>query len=543
MALQEEKYMCTDIAAIPRMVSECRDNFLSMSPTPLSYRITQIKGILRFIEECEDELIDACRHYYGGSKMTHFIGRLWIVKYDCYEALKNLSEWTKPISKPQPFPLNLMWSASIEKEAYGVCSIIAPWNYPINLLLRPLIGAIAAGNAVIVKPSEVTDRVARVFASKLPRYVDNKMIKVVVGGAAETSCLLQQRLNFVLFTGGGSIGKIVMNACAKQLTPCCLELGGKNPVIIDDDADLETSIKRVLFGRFNFNGGQICVAPEYVFISRSRQAEAISIMRKYLLEWYGKDGNSEASDAYFHVVSNRHFNRLQKVRKHYLENEADKIAIGACDDAQFGEAKVNAANRHLPPMVLCDVDFEKDYVMKEEVFGPILSLIPMDGAFTEWKDSAVRHIQTNDTPLAAYIFSRDKKTVKELSLKISAGTVCVNDTVMFLALRNVPFGGCGESGMGRYAGKYSFDTFSHEKPIATRSHGTEFLNKDRYPNYDRDVADLEAKLKREAKTRKMYEGLLPKEASKFKRMVKYWAVLMAIGGFAYFYQRHLQANK
>ena len=162
---------------------------------------------------------------------------------------------------------------------------------------------------------------------------------------------------------------------------------------------------------------------------------------------------------------------------------------------------------YILPRVIKDVDFKGDFIMKEEVFGPILSIVPMDGAFCDWKDEAVRLISSNDTPQACYIFSRNKRVVKELSLKIKAGTVCVNDTITFMALRNVPFGGCGESGMGRYAGKYSFDTFSHEKPVATRSHGTEFLNKDRYPNFDKDVADLEAKLKREAKTLKMYEGM------------------------------------
>merc|ERR1719242_2201288 len=537
MAQNEEKYFCSDISEIPKIVSDLRSNHLNATPTSYSYRISQIRAIIQFCDENKDELIAAARHYYGGSKSTHFLGRIWMVKYDCYDAMKNLDQWMKPTKKSQPFPFNLMWSAKVQPHPLGVTCVIAPWNYPIGLLLRPLIGAIAAGNAVVLKPSEVTDKVARVIYEKLPQYLDPKMVRVVCGGAAETSALLKEKLDFVLFTGGGSIGKIVMNAFSKHLTPCCLELGGKNPVILDDDVNLDTSIKRIVYGRYNFNGGQICVAPEYVFISKSKQDDAIEIVRKYLKEFYGEKGETEKSDDYFHIVSKRHFDRLQKVRSHYLVEESDRVAIGGGDDELYGPQKVNAETRHLPPMVLRDVDFEGGHVMKEEVFGPILSLIPMDGTFSEWKNKAISMVRSRDTPLAFYLFTRDQRVIDEMSSKINAGSFCVNDTIMFLALRNMPFGGCGASGMGRYAGKYTFDTFSHQKPVAIRSHGTEFLNKDRYPNYDRDVADLDKKLKREAKMLKMYEGLYPKEQSTFKRYLKWWAILTAVAAFAYYYQR------
>ena len=176
-----------------------------------------------------------------------------MVKYDCFDAIKNLTEWMQPIKKSQPFPFNLMWSSKLQPHPLGVTAIIAPWNYPIQLLLRPLIGAIAAGNAVVLKPSEVTDKVARVIYEKLPQYIDTEMVRVVCGGAPETTALLKEKMDFVLFTGGGSIGKIVMSACSKHLTPCCLELGGKNPVILDDDIDLDTSIKRTLSIFYTFS--------------------------------------------------------------------------------------------------------------------------------------------------------------------------------------------------------------------------------------------------------------------------------------------------
>jgi len=535
---REEKYLCTEISGIPQMVSDLRANQLASTPTSYSYRVSQIKAVVRFLDECKDELTAACEHYYGGSKTSHFLGRIWMTKYDALDAIEKLSEWMKPTKKPQPFPFNLMWSSKLQPHALGVVAIIAPWNYPISLVLRPLIGAIAAGNAVILKPSEVTDRVSRVFHDKLPQYLDPEMVRVVCGGAPETTALLKEKLDFVLFTGGGAIGKIVMSHCSRNLTPCCLELGGKNPVVIDDDVDLDTTIKRIVFGRFNFNGGQICVAPEFVFLSKSKQDAAVQIARKYLLEFYGQSGDTERSESYYNIVSDRHFDRLQKVRAHYLENAAHRIAIGGAGDEQFGPHRVSAKTRHLPPMVLRDVDFEGDHVMKEEVFGPILSLIPMEGAFSEWKAKAVQMVRSRDTPLAFYLFTRSQAVIDEMASKVNAGSFCVNDTVMFLALRNLPFGGCGASGMGRYAGKYSFDTFSHHKPVAVRSHGTEFLNKDRYPDHDRDAKDPAKKLKRDAKMIKTYESLYPGTPSTLRKAMKYGAIVTAIVLFAYYYQRH-----
>ena len=221
--MAEEKYLCTDSNEIVKKVKDLRKTFYAKTPTPISYRIDQIKQILKFLDECEDDLMNACLYYYGGGKLNHWLSRLWIIKYDCYNVIKNLEEWMKPQNKKQGFPLNLMWSASVEYHPLGVTTIIAPWNYPIGLLLRPLIGAIAAGNAVILKPSEITDKVARVLNDKLLNYLDPNMVQIVCGGANEVTVLLKQKLDFVLFTGGGFVGKIVMNACSKQLTPWYVE--------------------------------------------------------------------------------------------------------------------------------------------------------------------------------------------------------------------------------------------------------------------------------------------------------------------------------
>eukprot|EP01084_Bolivina_argentea_P246095 411910_1 len=529
----EEKYFCTDTSQIPKMVNTLRKNFYSQTPTSFKYRMHQIEQIIKFVDDCQDELIEACQFYYGGGKINHWMARLWIVKYDCYNAIKNLKQWMKSENKKQSFPLNLMWSASVEYHPLGVTAIIAPWNYPANLILRPLVGAIAAGNSVIIKPSEITDKVAQVFSNKLLKYLDPNLIQVVCGGANETTILLKQKLDFVLFTGGGSIGKIVMKTCSTQLTPCCLELGGKNPVIIDDDADLDTSLKRIIFGRFDFNGGQICVAPEMIFISRNKQKEAIDIIRKYLKEFYGNKGDTENSDSYFSIVSDRHFDRINKIRTYYLENASDKIGIGGKNDTEFGPEKVNKKTRHLPPMVLTDIDFNNDKIMEQEVFGPILSIIPMDGTINNWCNDAIQQIRSKDKPLAFYLFTRNPNSeiMKKFRNSISAGTICINDTIMFMALNDIPFGGVGESGMGRYGGKYSFKTFSQEKPIAIRSHGTEFFNKDRYPSPNIDQTKL-------AKVKKFYEGLYPRPESTFKKFIKYSGIIGAIVVFAYFYNRY-----
>ena len=256
MSQEEEKYITTDVEEIPKMVASLRQNFFAESPTSYRYRIEQIKQLLKFVEECEHDLINACQYYYGGTDTHHWLTRLWIVKFECHYAIKNLKKWMKSDKISQSLPISLMWSASIEYHALGVVTIISPWNYPITLLLRPLIGAIAAGNAIILKPSEITDKVSRVYNDKILNYLDPKMISVICGGPTETTALLNEKLDYVLYTGGGFVGKIVMKACSNNLTPCCLELGGKNPVIIDDNVDLEISLKRILFGRFDWNCGQ-----------------------------------------------------------------------------------------------------------------------------------------------------------------------------------------------------------------------------------------------------------------------------------------------
>ena len=260
-------------------------------------------------------------------------------------------------------------------------------------------------------------------------------------------------------------------------------------------------------------------------------------MRKILLEWYGETGDTiNDKSTYWKIVNNRHFDRVNKLRQYYLDNDPNKIAIGGENDEEFGPHKVNKSERHLPPMVLKDIDFDNDEIMKEEIFGPILSIIPMNGTFTEWVDDSIKYIRSGDKPLALYIFSADPKNDNILKIKnsISAGTVCINDTVMFLGLKDFPFGGIGESGMGRYGGMYSFKLFSQAKPIATSSHGREFFNKDRYPIYPPSQ-------EKEEKLKKMYIYLLPTVQSKSRKCIKYSLIILSIVGIvvaAYFISKY-----
>eukprot|EP00484_Ammonia_sp_Unknown_P004237 CAMPEP_0197075802 /NCGR_PEP_ID=MMETSP1384-20130603/211796_1 /TAXON_ID=29189 /ORGANISM="Ammonia sp." /LENGTH=519 /DNA_ID=CAMNT_0042514651 /DNA_START=37 /DNA_END=1596 /DNA_ORIENTATION=- len=519
------------------MAHRLRKAFYARSPTPISYRIQQLKNLIRFLDECENELIAACQHYYGGGHSKHFFGRLWIIKKDAYEMINNLEAWMKPDRKPQAFPLNVLWSASVEPHPLGVVAIIAPWNFPLGLLLRPLVGAIGAGNAVMLKPSEITDKVARVLHEKLLKYLDPEMIGIVCGGVAECTALMKQKLDFVLYTGGGPVGKIIMSACSKQLTPCALELGGKNPVIIDDDCDLDTSLKRILMGRFDSNAGQICVSPEYIFLSASKQKEAIQIIRKHLLQFYGSDGNTEDAESYFNIVNSRHFQRIEKLRNYYLQSKPDQIAIGGANDKQFGPDKVNPKTRHLPPMVLCDVDFNNDKIMEDEVFGPILSIIPMRGSFAEWKEDALKYIRSKDKPLACYIFSRNPSSpsIQSLKNRIAAGTICINEVVMFMILKDLPFGGVGESGMGSYNGVYSFRLFSQQKAVAICSHGREALLKSRYPKPGKVSAE-EA-----AKQRRSLEAMFEKPTSRLTQIAKYSAAVGVIVGAVYYYKKYMRS--
>ena len=323
--------------------------------------------------------------------------------------------------------------------------VIAPWNYPVQLALAPMVGAIAAGNAVVLKPSEVAAATSGALAQLIPEYLDHDAIAVVEGAVSETKALLDERFDHIFYTGNGRVGRVVMEAASRHLTPVTLELGGKSPAIVDGSANLEVAARRIAWGKF-LNAGQTCIAPDYVLVSRDAHDRLIELIRRAVFDFYGND--PKASPDYARIINDNHFKRLVQ-----LLDSGTAVVGGESDPA----------TRYLAPTVLRDVAADAP-VMQEEIFGPVLPVVPVDDA-----DEAIAFVNAHDKPLALYVFAGDKAVANRVVERTSSGGACVNATLYHVAVPNLPFGGVGESGVGAYHGKASFDVFSHWKPVLKKS--------------------------------------------------------------------------
>jgi aldehyde dehydrogenase (NAD+) len=334
--------------------------------------------------------------------------------------------------------------AAVHPEPHGVALVIAPWNYPIHLLLLPIVSAIAAGNAVVGKPSEVAARTSATLARVVPKYLDPESVAIVEGGVGETQALLAEPFDYIFFTGTRRVGRIVMEAAAEHLTLVTLELGGKCSAIVDESPNVEVAARRIAFGKF-LNAGQTCVAPDYVLVARTREAEFVQQLGRAVSEFYSTD--PAASPDYARIVNDAHFQRLERLLS------GSTLAIGG---------ETNAADRYIAPTVLRDVAPDA-VIMTEEIFGPILPVLTI----TDVGD-AIRFINGQDRPHAVYIFAESRDVQQRVLERTSSGGVCVNATVLHVAVPTLPFGGVGASGMGAYHGKAGFDTFSHRKSVLTK---------------------------------------------------------------------------
>ncbi|XP_042531961.1 aldehyde dehydrogenase family 3 member B2 [Dipodomys spectabilis] len=355
--------------------------------------------------------------------------------------------------------LTKLSSAFIRKEPFGLVLIIAPWNYPVNLTLMPLVGALAAGNCVVLKPSEMSKCTEKVLCELLPQYLDQSCFAVVLGGPQETSQLLEHQFDYIFFTGSPRVGRIVMAAAAKHLTPITLELGGKNPCYVDDDCDPQTVANRVAWFRY-FNSGQTCVAPDYVLCSPETRERLLPALQSAITRFYGDDPKSSPNLG--RIINQKHFLRLQGLLR------CGRVAIGGQSDE---------SDRYIAPTVLVDVQ-ETEPVMQEEIFGPILPLVTVRSL-----DEAIDFINQREKPLALYAFSNSSQVVNQVMERTSSGSFGGNEGFIYLTLPSLPLGGVGNSGMGRYHGKFSFDTFSHQRACLLRSPGLEKINDIRYPPY------------------------------------------------------------
>lgn len=417
--------------------------FESERTMSLAWRAEQLTALERMMVECEQELMDALKADLGKHALEAWSTEISYVAGDAAYCRKNLKKWSKRrrVSTPVVGQPGKSW---LQPEPLGVVLIIGAWNYPLQLTLAGLAAAIAAGNCAVVKPSELAPATSDVIARRVPEYLDDECIKIVEGSIPETSALLELPWDHILFTGGGNVGRIVMAAAAKHLTPVTLELGGKSPCVVLPDADLLTTARRIAWGKFT-NAGQTCIAPDYVLVDAETEKKLIPLIQQAVTEMFGED--PQVSTSYGRIVNDRHFERVAEY-------------IGSGDVAVGGQT--DPASRYIAPTVLTGVTPDS-LVMQGEIFGPVLPILR-----TENLEEAIRFIRAGDKPLAAYLFTKDRAAEERFLEKVSCGNACINDAMMFMTVHELPFGGVGPSGMGNYSGEYGFKTFSHMKAVMRR---------------------------------------------------------------------------
>lgn len=412
----------------------------------LKFRKQQLKLLSKNIKNHENKLLDALYKDLGKSKVEAYATEIGMLLKSIKLMRKELKNWSK--TKQTDTPLYLFPTKSyIKKEPYGTVLIIGPFNYPVQLVFEPLIGAIAAGNTAIVKPSELTPHVAIVIRDIIEDTFDETYVSVVEGGIEETQTLLSLPFDYIFFTGSEKVGKIVYEAAARKLIPVTLELGGKSPVIVDDTANIKVASERISFGKFT-NAGQTCVAPDYILVQRKVKNDLIKALKKTITEFYGE--NIEKSPDFGRIVNQKHFNRLNDL----LQIHKDNVVFGGNSSKE---------DLYIEPTLLDNITNDNK-IMKEEIFGPILPIITYDNF-----DEVLEIIQSKSKPLSLYLFSQDENMTHRVLEELSFGGGAINDTLMHLANPNLPFGGIGSSGIGQYHGKYSFDTFSHMKSYTFKS--------------------------------------------------------------------------
>lgn len=412
----------------------------------LKYRKQQLKLLSKNIKNHENELLDALYKDLGKSKVEAYATEIGMLLKSIKLMRKELKNWSK--TKQTDTPLYLFPTKSyIKKEPYGTVLIIGPFNYPVQLVFEPLIGAIAAGNTAIVKPSELTHHVAIVIKDIIEDTFDEAYVSVVEGGIEETQALLSLPFDYMFFTGSEKVGKIVYEAAARKLIPVTLELGGKSPVIVDDTANIKVASERISFGKFT-NAGQTCVAPDYILVQRKVKNDLIKALKKTITEFYGE--NIEKSPDFGRIVNQKHFNRLNDL----IQIHKDNVVFGGNSSKE---------DLYIEPTLLDNITNDNK-IMKEEIFGPIFPIITYDNF-----DEVLEIIQSKSKPLSLYLFSEDENMTHRVVEELSFGGGAINDTLMHLANPNLPFGGVGSSGIGQYHGKYSFDTFSHMKSYTFKS--------------------------------------------------------------------------
>lgn len=410
----------------------------------IQYRKETLIQLLFSIEENESQIIEAL---YQDFKKPEFEAVLTETNYvigDLKNTIKNIKRWAKP-KRVLPSVLNFPSSDFIYSEPYGKVLILSPWNYPFQLALCPLISAVAAGNSVVLKPSELTPNTSRIITEIISKVFSKNHVEVIEGGVEVAQNLLSQKWDYIFFTGSVPVGKIVAKAAAEFMTPVTLELGGKNPCIIDETANIKLAAKRIVWGKF-INAGQTCIAPDYLLVQKKVKSELIDHLKQEITNAYSV--NPEASPDYTRIINTRNWERLNDLI------EPEKVLFGG---------QKNSEDCYLAPTLIEETSLESP-IMKDEIFGPILPILSYE------KESELDTIISKyEKPLSLYVFTTKNKFAKKIIEKFSFGGGCINDTVIHFSNNRLPFGGVGHSGIGAYHGKLSFDTFSHKKAIVKKA--------------------------------------------------------------------------
>ncbi|MBD2149615.1 aldehyde dehydrogenase [Pseudanabaena sp. FACHB-1277] len=440
-----------------------REFFATGKTKSYEFRKTQLEKLERLIKEHDQIILDALHQDLRKPAIEAFGSEVLVTTSEIKYILKHLRAWMKP--QKVSTPLNLFPSSSyIHTEPLGVVLIVAPWNYPFSLTIQPLLGAIAAGNCAILKPSEHTPNTSRVIAQIINNNFDPSFITVIEGGIETNQALLAEKFDHIFFTGGTAIGKIVMAAAAKHLTPVTLELGGKSPCIVDATCDLEITAKRIIWGKF-YNCGQTCIAPDYLLVQKSIKPILLEKLISYIKTFFGD--NPQQSADLGRIVNERQFDRLVGLL------DEGKILIGGQHDR---------GDRYIAPTLIDQVSPDAK-VMADEIFGPILPILEYDQI-----EEAIALVNAQPKPLALYLFSKNEQLQQRIVQEVAYGGGCFNDIILHVGNPELPFGGVGNSGIGNYHGKASFDTFSHRKSILKNSF--RFDLKWRYPPYTMSLETL-----------------------------------------------------
>jgi aldehyde dehydrogenase (NAD+) len=424
--------------SIPDEAQRVRATFAAGITRPLAWRREQLRALDRLLVENTAAIEDAVHSDLGKPSLESFITEIASVRSEIAHTLSHLAAWTRPRRVHVPLAVQPA-QGRIVRQPLGTVLLISPWNYPVHLLLMPLVAALAAGNTVVVKPSELAPATSSLAAGLLPLYLDRRAVAVIEGGVEETTELLALPWDHILYTGNGTVGRVVLEAAARHLTPVTLELGGKSPVWVDGSADLRSTARWLAWGKF-LNAGQTCIAPDYVLTTPDVLPRLVEALRTEIATMYGPDPRQ--SPDYGRVVNERHLQRILAL-------------IGRRVPAIGGEA--DPADRYLAPTVLTGVCLD-DPVMQDEIFGPVLPIVMVHDA-----DEAIRVIGERDKPLALYVFTRSAETRNAFVERTSSGSIVVNGTVLQLAALELPFGGVGASGMGAYHGEHGVATFSHDR--------------------------------------------------------------------------------